>query len=152
MGPEITRVTSGLPAEKFRAPVVLDRPCAGKTLQEVNPGPEEGMKRWALFLIAGAWGLTSCATISTPETLTGISDGLSCIPYEKGMEWARVSETLKAPEIIPAPEPSAGLEHNARIFTHPVVILYVDNEEFKEGEKVRFREVVNRVELCTRKK
>ncbi len=145
-------MTSGLPAEEFRAPVVLDRPCAGKSLQEGDSGQEEGMKRWSLFFIACAWGLTCCATISTPETLTGIKEGLSCIPYEKGMEWARVAETLKAPEITPAPDPSAGLEHNARIFTHPVAILYVENEEFKEGEKVRFREVVNRVELCTRKK
>jgi len=110
------------------------------------------MKRWGLFFIALAWILTSCAVPSQPNTLTVIKEGLSCIPFEKGMEWTRVMETLKAPEIAPPPDPGAGLERNARIFTHPVVILYVENEEFKEGEKVRFREVASGLEICTKKK
>jgi hypothetical protein len=110
------------------------------------------MKRWAIFFIAWAWALTSCAAISPPKTLTGIKEGLNCIPYEKGMDWKRIAETLKAPDTAPLPDPGAGLSRNARIFTHPVVILYVENEEFKEGEKVRFREVASGIELCTEKK
>ena len=110
------------------------------------------MKRWAILFIAGGWALTSCAFTPPPKTLPGIKEGLNCIPYEKGMDWKRVAETLHAPDISPLPDPGAGLSHNARIFTHPVVVLYVENEEFRDGEKIRFREVVNSLELCMEKK
>jgi hypothetical protein len=110
------------------------------------------MNRWAIFFIAWAWTLTSCAVISQPKTLTGIKEGLNCIPYERGMAWKGIADTLKSPDIAPLPDPGAGLDRNARIFTHPVVILYVENEEFRDGEKIRFREVVNSLELCTEKK
>jgi hypothetical protein len=110
------------------------------------------MKRYTIFFIVCAWALTSCAMTSQPKTLTGIKEGLTCIPYEKGMEWKPIPETLKAPDIAPPPDPVSGLDRNARIYTHPVVILYVENEEFRDGEKIRFREVVQSLELCAEKK
>ena len=110
------------------------------------------MKRWAIFFTAWAWTLTSCAAISQPKTLAEIKEGLNCIPYEKGMDWKQIAETLKDPDVFPLPDPAAGLSRNARIFTQPVVILYLENMEFKNGEKIRFREVVNSLELCAKKK
>ena len=110
------------------------------------------MKRWAILFIAGGWALTSCAFTPPPKTLAGVKEGLNCIPYEKGMDWKQIAETLKDPDVFPLPDPAAGLSRNARIFTQPVVILYLENMEFKDGEKIRFREVVNSLELCAKKK
>jgi hypothetical protein len=117
-----------------------------------DPEKEGRMKRWIIIFIASAWGLTSCAAISQPKTLTEIKEGLTCLPYERGMDWKPIDETLKAPDLFPLPDPGTGISRNARIFTHPVVILYLENVEFKDGEKIRFREVVNSLELCTQKR
>ena len=110
------------------------------------------MKYWAITLLAGAWALSSCVWLPPPKTLPGIKEGLNCIPYEKGMPWQQIAETLKAPDIYPLPEPGTGLGRNARVFTRPLLILYVENEEFQEGEKTRFREVARGLEICAEKK
>src|SRR4030042_5406653 len=92
--------------------------------------------------------LMACSTISGQETLSGIKTELECIEYKDGVTWEQISEKFGAPNIAPLPEPGTGLGKNSRIYKNTVTIFYTDLREIKEGEKVRFHEVVTNIEVC----
>ena len=108
------------------------------------------MNRWAIFLLSLIFS-TSCAQWPTPKTLSEIRADGNCLRLERGMLWEKIQETLKGPDLAPLSEPDAGLRRNTRVYLDKMIIFYVENQEYQEGEKVRFHEVVTAIEICQRK-
>lgn len=95
--------------------------------------------------------VTSCANAQSQTTLDQVKANLECMRFKKDTEWKVISEKFGSPDIAPAPEPGTGLARNARIYKNKVIIFFTELQEYKEGEKVRFREVVTGVEVCKEK-
>ena len=95
--------------------------------------------------------LMACSTLSRQETLSGVKAELECIEYKDGAAWEQISDKLGVPDVAPLPEPGTGLGKNSRIYKNTVTIFYTDLREIKEGEKVRFHEVVTNIEVCKEK-
>ena len=108
------------------------------------------MKHLAAFLVL-AIALTSCAYFQHPQTVGQVKEALDCIPYGKGMGWKQISEKFGEPDFAPLPEPGPDLSRNTRAYKDMWMILYVERQEVKEGEKVRFQEVVTDMEICKKK-
>lgn len=108
------------------------------------------MRRFAIFFII-VITLTSCTTLQKPKTLDQVKAGLDCIEYKEGMDWKQISDKFGTPPITPLPEPGTNLSKNARGYKDMTIIFYTDTQEVKEGEKVRFHEVVNKIEVCNEK-
>jgi hypothetical protein len=108
------------------------------------------MKYYATFFVL-AFFLASCASIQGTKTLGQLKEDLVCIKYEKGIPWKQFPEKFGNPDDAPIPEPGKGLGSNARAYRKTILILYTENQEIKEGEKIRFHEVVNDIEVCKRK-
>jgi len=103
----------------------------------------------ALFVVAIA--LTSCTTLQKPKTLDQAKAGLDCIEYKEGIGWGQISEKFGNPDITPLPETGTDLSRNARGYNDMTIIFYTERKEQKEGEKVRFHEVVTKIEVCKKK-
>lgn len=118
-------------------------------------GKEETMRRFAIFFVI-AIILTSCsATLqgSKSKRLDEVKADLNCIEYKEGMDWEQVKK-IGEPDIYPLPEPdtaSTGLSKNTRVYKNMTLIFYTETKEVKEEEKVRFREVVTKIEVCKEK-
>ena len=108
------------------------------------------MKRLAIFFLITIF-ITSCSYVQHPKTLSQVKADLDCIRYEKGLDWKQISEKFGVPDIAPLPEPGTSLGNNSRIYKNTVTIFYTDLREIKEGEKVRFHEVVTNIEVCREK-
>ena len=108
------------------------------------------MKRFTIFFLI-AIVVTSCAYLQHPKTLGQVKADLDCIAYQKGMDWKQISEKLGDPDIAPLPKPGSDLKENARGYTRRVIVFYTELQEVKEGEKVRFHEVVTDMEVCKEK-
>jgi hypothetical protein len=130
----------------------MDEPEFGyeRVICTLEAGKEEDMKRFTIFLFI-AIALTSCATLQNPATLGHVKEDLDCIRYEKGLDWKQISEKFGNPDIVPLPEPGTDLSKNTRIYKDKVIIFYIERQEVKEGEKVRFHEVLTDIELCKEK-
>jgi hypothetical protein len=111
---------------------------------------EKAMKRSLVFL-AIASVLTSCAYFQPPKTLDQAKVDLDCVNYDKGISWAEISEKFGSPDVAPLPEPGVRLTRNARLYKGKTIIFYTEIQEVKEGEKIRFREVVTGIEVCKKK-
>ena len=96
-------------------------------------------------------GVTSCAHLQEPQTLSEVKAALDCIPYEKGVSWKQIVSTLKDPDLAPLPEPGTDLTKNARIYRDGVIVIYVESQEVTEGDRVRFQEAVTHMDLCRKK-
>lgn len=110
------------------------------------------MRRFAIFFVI-VITLTSCTIIQKqPKTLDQVKVGLDCIEYREGMDWNQISDTFGIPPITPLPEPDTDLSKNARGYNKDMTIFfYTERRKVKEGEKVRFHEVVNKIEICKEK-
>lgn len=105
------------------------------------------MRRFAIFFVV-AIALTSCAPLQKPKTLGQVKADLDCLRYEKGISWKQISEKLGSSDITPIPEPGTDLSRNTRVYRDTVIIFYIERREVKEGEKVRFQQVVTDIEVC----
>lgn len=109
------------------------------------------MRRFAIFFII-AITLTSCTILQKPpKTLDQTKAGFDCIEYKEGMDWKQISDKFGTPPITPLPEPGTNLSKNARGYEKMTIFFHTDRQEVKEGEKVRFHEVVNKIEVCKEK-
>ncbi len=108
------------------------------------------MKHLAAFLVL-AIVLTSCAYFQHPKTLGEVQADLDCLPYGKGMGWKQIFEKFGGPDFAPLPEPGSDLSRNTRAYKDTWMILYIERQEVKEGEKIRFQEVVTGIEICKKK-
>ncbi|MEW6584512.1 MAG: hypothetical protein AB1442_02755 [Nitrospirota bacterium] len=95
--------------------------------------------------------LASCSFIQKPDTLEGVKADLICIEYKEGSDWKVISKTFGAPDIHPIPQPSSNLSANTRGYKDKILLFFTERKEVTEGDKIRFREVVTKVELCRKK-
>lgn len=105
-----------------------------------------------ILIIAGIL-LSSCAILrdTNSKTLEEAKSGLACIEYKDNLTWKRVEELLGEPDEFPLPQPDEDLSKNARIYKSKKVIFYTKRQEIQEGGKVRFQEVITKIEVCGKK-
>jgi hypothetical protein len=95
--------------------------------------------------------LSSCAMFQKPKTLEQVKADLVCIEYADGMTWGEIHERLGNADVAPLPEPGTNLLTNTRVFKNKSVIFSVENREFSQDGKTRFREIANKIEVCREK-
>ena len=95
--------------------------------------------------------LPSCAMFQKPKTLDQIEANLVCVEYVNGMKWGQVRERLGDADIAPLPEPGTNLQQNTRVYKDKWIIFSVENREFRENGKTRFREVTDKIKVCREK-
>ena len=105
------------------------------------------MRRLSVLLLL-ALLLTSCAN---QMALGPVKEGVSCLEYQAGMDWDQVANKLGPPGIFPKPEAGTDLSQNARGYNDMVVIFHTKREQVKEDGKIRFKEVVYKIEVCKKK-
>ncbi len=109
------------------------------------------MRRFAIFFVI-VITLTSCIiTQKQPKTLDQVKVGLDCVEYKEGMDWNQISDTFGTPPITPLSEPGTDLSKNVRGYEDMKIFFHTERRKVKEGEKVRFHEVVNKIEVCKKK-
>lgn len=91
--------------------------------------------------------LTSCIALAAPMSVGEVKESLTCLEYREGMGWLEIAKTLGEPDISPKPEPG-DLNKNTRIYQEMTMIFYTRRQQIKEGDKLRFVEVVYKVEIC----
>jgi len=105
------------------------------------------MRRLAVLLLL-ALLLTSC---TNQMAQSQVKEGGSCLEYQAGMDWDQVANKLGPPGILPKPEAGTDLSQNARGYNDMVVTFYTKREQVKEDGKIRFKEVVYKIEVCNKK-
>jgi hypothetical protein len=107
---------------------------------------EVTMRRQAILFVAVIF-LTSCIAMAAPKSVGEVKEGLTCLEYKEGMGWLPIAEKFGDPDIAPRPEPG-DLSRNARIYQKITVIFYTKRQQVEEGDRLRFVEVVEKVEFC----
>jgi len=105
---------------------------------------------FASILISASIFLASCAILpdTDPTTLEEATSDLACIEYKDNLTWQEVEKLLGEPDEFPLPQPDEDLSKNARIYKSKNVIFYTKRQEIQEGGKVRFQEVITKIEVC----
>jgi hypothetical protein len=108
---------------------------------------------FALIVISVSILLSSCVILrdTNSKTLEEAKSGLACIEYKDNLTWLKVEELLGEPDEFPLPQPDEDLSKNARIYKNKKVIFYTKRQEIQEGGKVRFHEVITKIEVCGKK-
>lgn len=108
---------------------------------------------FAPILISASILLSSCAILreTNSKALEEAKSGLACIEYKDNLTWQKVEELLGEPDEFPLPQPDEELSKNARIYKSKNVIFYTKRQEIQEGGKVRFQEVITKIEVCGKK-
>ena len=102
------------------------------------------MKRWlALFLL-----LTLVTSCPGGTVLSGVEGESTCVEYHEGMSWDEVSAKFGTPDIAPQPEPGTDLSQNSRGYNAMTVIFYTKRQPINEDGKIRFKEVIYKIDLC----
>ena len=108
------------------------------------------MRRFAPVLLASLV-LFSCVMPQKSRTLEQVKANLVCVEYDDGVNWREILERLGDADEAPLPEPGTNLQSNTRVYKEKWIIFSVENMEFKENGKSRFREVANKIEVCREK-
>jgi hypothetical protein len=102
------------------------------------------MKRWlALFVL-----LTLVTSCSGRTVLSGVKGESPCVEYQAGMSWDQISARFGTPDIVPQPEPGTDLSMNARGYNALTVIFYTKRQQVNEDGKIRFKEVIYKIDIC----
>lgn len=102
------------------------------------------MKRWWTLLL-----LLSLVTSCHGQTgLSGVKGESSCVEYHDGMNWDQISAKFGTPELAPPPEPGTDLSQNARGYNAMTVIFYTKRQPVNEDGKIRFKEVIYKIDIC----
>lgn len=64
------------------------------------------------------------------------------------MDWQEVTKAFGAPNVAALPQPGTKLSENTRTYRNMSVIFYTKSQEFREEGKLRFKEVVYKIEVC----
>jgi len=103
-----------------------------------------------LMVVILAFGLSACALSTKTRTLEEIRSNLNCITCEEGTKWKSIQEEFGDPDY--APRPTEGkLSQNTRIYRDRFIIFYTELKRIKVGGKIRFEEVVTKLEICEEK-
>ncbi len=108
------------------------------------------MKTFLGFFIL-AITLASCAAAIQSNKLDEVKAGLNCMEYKEGIAWKEIKEKFGAPDIAPIPETGTDLSKNTRIYKEKIIIFSTERQEVEEGGKVRFKEIVSKIEICKEK-
>ena len=108
------------------------------------------MKRYATFMVLTIF-LTAFTGFYGQKAMAEVPAGLDCLAYTEGIAWKQVSESIGRLDMAPFPEPGTRLQSNTRVYQEMIVIFSTQSREIKEGENIRFREVVTGIELCRKK-
>lgn len=108
---------------------------------------EGKMKSFFGFFIL-AIVLASCAATIQSGKLDEVKAGMNCVEYKEGLAWKEIKEKMGTPDIAPLPEPGTDLSKNTRIYKDKIIIFYTERQEVEEGGKVRFKEIVSKIEIC----
>lgn len=96
--------------------------------------------------------LTSCTTFQKPcENIGQVKATLITIEYRDGVDWLEIRKAFGEPDIVFCPEPGLPLSVNARGYEDLVIIFHTRPERYKEEGKIRFKEVVDKIEIGKRK-
>lgn len=95
--------------------------------------------------------ISGCAMWQKPRTLEQVRANLECLEAKAGLPWEEVSTQFGAPDEAPLPQPQRGLSGNARVYRDTHIILYTERQSFAEEGKLRFHEVVTKVEICRKR-
>ncbi len=105
------------------------------------------MKRTAIFFILVIFVLSCAKYVAVGE----VKEGSTCLEYKEAMDWEQVAQKFGTPDITPIPEPGTDLSANARGYKNMKVIFYTKRQQVNEDGKVRFKEVIYKVEVCRKK-
>lgn len=95
--------------------------------------------------------LSSCIALAAPRSVEEVKESSTCLEYHGGMGWLEIANTFGEPDIAPKPEPGTDLSMNARGYQDLTVIFYTKRKRVNEDGKIRFKEVVYKIEICKRK-
>ena len=103
------------------------------------------MRRWwALFFLLAM--VTACP--GKTAFRQGSLANTPCITYHEGMDWNQVAAEFGTPDLLPRPEPGTTLSQNARGYRAMTVIFYTKRQQYNEAGKIRFKEVIYKVDIC----
>ena len=88
------------------------------------------------------------AACAAPQTLGQAKENLTCIECKEGMDWQAIAGAFGEPNVAPLPQAGTKLSENTRIYKNMSVIFYTKSQEFREEGKLRFKEVVYKIEVC----
>lgn len=109
------------------------------------------MNQLTVFLVIAIL-LTSCANVTAgSQTFSQAKAELNCVEYANEIDWRQVSEKFGAPDKPFLPEPGSDLTKNTRLYKDKIIIFHTETREVKEGERIRFHEVVTGIEVCKEK-
>jgi hypothetical protein len=108
------------------------------------------MRKFVLCLVVAIL-LPTCSLHLKSPALGQIKEGLTCLEYQDGMDWGIIAQHFGKPDMTPIPEAGTDLSQNVRAYENMVVIFHTKRQEVKEEGKVRFKEVVDKVEIGKRK-
>lgn len=91
--------------------------------------------------------VTSCAN---QMALSPVKERGSCLEYQAGMDWDQVANKLGPPGTFPKPGAGTDLSQNARGYSDMVVTFHTKREQVNENGKIRFKEVVYKIEVCNK--
>jgi hypothetical protein len=107
---------------------------------------EVAMRRYAISFLVILF-LNSCIAMAAPKSVGEVKEGLTCLEYQADMGWQQVAQKFGEPDIAPKPEPG-DLSQNARVYKGMTAIFYTKRQQLKEGDRLKFVEVVYKVEFC----
>jgi hypothetical protein len=67
------------------------------------------------------------------------------------MKWEVVQEIFGIPDFAPKPLAGEKLSENARVYKGKTIIFYTELRKISVGEKIRYEEVVTKLEICSEK-
>src|SRR3972149_2288402 len=102
--------------------------------------------RRVIHVLLASLVLSSCAMFQKPKTLEQVKADLVCVEYADGMTWKEIHERLGKVDVSPLPEPGTNLQKNTRVYQNKWVIFSVENREFSQDGKTRFREIARKIE------
>ena len=94
--------------------------------------------------------LPGCVGLNKTVRLEEYKADLQCFVYEGEMMWKEVEEAFGEPDRFPLPS-AESLSENARIYEDKILIFYTEPKRIEQQGKIRFPEVVSKLEVCTKK-
>jgi len=94
--------------------------------------------------------LSGCAGLDKTVNVEEYKADCECLVYPGEMVWKDVEDALGEPDQFPLPS-GERLSKNTRIYENKILIFYTEPKRIKIQGKIRFLEVVTKVEICTKK-
>lgn len=94
--------------------------------------------------------LSGCAGLNKTVKLEEYKADHDCFVYEGEMVWKDVEEAFGEPDRFPLPS-AESLSKNTRIYEDKILIFYTEQKRIKIQGKIRYPEVVTKLEICTKK-